>query len=105
MISLALGIQNQVKQKVILVTKDINFRVKCDSLGIHSEDYYKDKIQLEDKGAFKGYSELEATDPFLIDELYDHTKNKNDESDVLEELLDMFEEKFDRKPYENEYFV
>ena len=104
MISLALGIQSQVKQKVILVTKDINFRVKCDSLGIHSEDYYKDKIQLEDKGAFKGYSELEATDPFLIDELYDHTKNKNDESDVLEELLDMFEEKFDRKPYENEYF-
>lgn len=104
MISLALGIQSQVKQKVILVTKDINFRVKCDSLGIHSEDYYKDKIQLEDKGAFKGYSELEATDPFLIDELYDYTKNKNDESDVLEELLDMFEEKFDRKPYENEYF-
>ena len=104
MISLALGIQSQVKQKVILVTKDINFRVKCDSLGIHSEDYYKDKIHLEDKGAFKGYSELEATDPFLIDELYDYTKNKNDESDVLEELLDMFEEKFDRKPYENEYF-
>ena len=104
MISLALGIQNQVKQKVILVTKDINFRVKCDSLGIQSEDYYKDKIQLEDKGAFKGYSEIEALDPFLIDELYDYTKNKEKDSDVLEEILDIFEEKFDRKPYENEYF-
>ena len=104
MISLALGIQNQVKQKVILVTKDINFRVKCDSLGIQSEDYYKDKIQLEDKGAFKGYSEIEALDPYLIDELYDYTKNKEKDSDVLEEILDIFEEKFDRKPYENEYF-
>ena len=104
MISLALGIQNQVKQKVILVTKDINFRVKCDSLGIHSEDYYKDKIQLEDKGAFKGYSEIEATDPFIIDELYDYIKNKDRDSDILEEFLDIFEEKFNRKPYENEYF-
>jgi PhoH-like ATPase len=104
MISLALGIQSQVKQKVILVTKDINFRVKCDSLGIHSEDYYKDKIQLEDKGAFKGYSEIESLDPFLIDELYDYTKNKDKDKDILEELLDLFEEKFDRKPYENEYF-
>jgi len=106
MISLALGIQSQIKQKVILVTKDINFRVKCDSLGIHSEDYYKDKIQLEDHGAFKGYSELEATDPFFIDELYDYTKGKatdNDE-DTISEFLDLFQEKFNRKPYENEYF-
>lgn len=104
MISLALGIQSQVKQKVILVTKDINFRVKCDSLGIHSEDYYKDKIQLEDKGAFKGYSEIESFDSFLIDELYDYTKNKDKDKDTLEEFLDLFEEKLDRKPYENEYF-
>jgi len=106
MISLALEIQNQEKQKVILVTKDINFRVKCDSLGIHSEDYYKDKIQLEDKGVFKGYSEIEALDPFLIDELYDYTKSKDrykNDSDVLEELLDMFQEKYNRQPYENEY--
>ena len=104
MISLALGIQNQVKQKVILVTKDINFRVKCDSLGIYSEDYYKDKIQLEDQGVFKGYSEIEALDPFLIDELYEYTKNKDKDNDVLEDFLEIFKEKFNRKPYENEYF-
>ncbi len=104
MISLALGIQDQIKQKVILVTKDINFRVKCDSLGIHSEDYYKDKIQLEDQGAFKGYSEIEALDPYVIDELYDYTKNKDKDRSVLEDFLEIFKEKFNRKPYENEYF-
>lgn len=33
---------------IILVTKDINLRVKCDALGIRSEDYYKDHISSED---------------------------------------------------------
>lgn len=33
---------------IILVTKDINLRVKCDALGIRSEDYYKDHIASED---------------------------------------------------------
>ena len=34
--------------KIILVTKDINLRVKCDALGILSEDYFKDHIASED---------------------------------------------------------
>lgn len=29
---------------IIVVTKDINMRVKCDALGITAEDYYKDRI-------------------------------------------------------------
>ena len=43
-ISLALKLSGSLKSKVVLVTKDINFRVKCDSLGITAEDYHKDKI-------------------------------------------------------------
>jgi len=31
-------------QTVVVVTKDINFRVKCDALGIPAEDYYKDNV-------------------------------------------------------------
>lgn len=31
-------------RQVIVVTKDINFRVKCDAVNIQAEDYYKDKI-------------------------------------------------------------
>ncbi|MHA2020497.1 MAG: PIN domain-containing protein, partial [Candidatus Thorarchaeota archaeon] len=34
-------------QSVIVVTKDINFRVKCDALGIYAEDYYKDTVKKE----------------------------------------------------------
>ena len=37
-ISLALKLDRALKGKVVLVTKDINFRVKCDSLGINAED-------------------------------------------------------------------
>ena len=32
------------KEDVTVITKDINFRVKCDVLKIPSEDYYKDHI-------------------------------------------------------------
>lgn len=34
-------------QKVIVVTKDINFRVKCDAVGMSAEDYYKDTVSKE----------------------------------------------------------
>lgn len=114
MLSLALELQKETTQKVILVTKDINFRVKCDSLGIYSEDYYKDKIELDDTNeAYKGYIELEAYDPFLIDELYNHVKSSGkkeksvdneDDRDVVRELMEICEETTGRSFYENEYF-
>ena len=37
-------LSKSLDQKLIVITKDINFRVKCDALGIQSEDYYKDRI-------------------------------------------------------------
>ena len=42
---------------IILVTKDINLRVKCDALGIRSEDYYKDHIASEDVD-YSGYHKI-----------------------------------------------
>ena len=49
-ISVALGLRAQFKRKpVILVTKDINLRVKCDALGIQAEDYYKDHVAVDDR--------------------------------------------------------
>ena len=74
--------------KIILVTKDINFRVKCDALGINSEDYRKDKIELRDNEAYKGYSDFELEDPFVIDQFYAIEKNKNSESyDLMVEQM------------------
>ena len=42
-IAAALAIKNaNPNSSVIVVTKDINLRIKCDSLGLLAEDYYKD---------------------------------------------------------------
>ena len=37
------------KRKVILVTRDINMRVKCDSLEIMTEDYATNKVVTDEK--------------------------------------------------------
>lgn len=48
-IAVAQGLKEKNKKRpVIVVTKDINLRVKCDALGIQSEDYYKDYINLQE---------------------------------------------------------
>ena len=48
-IAVALGLKARTKRKpVIVVSKDINLRVKCDALGLQSEDYYKDYINLQE---------------------------------------------------------
>jgi PhoH-like ATPase len=71
-ISVALGLAEEIDPDsfVTLVTKDINFRVKCDALGIKSEDYYKDKIDLEDNKIYSGYQDIVLSDSSMIDEFY-----------------------------------
>ena len=102
MISLALYLQEKIDKRIVLITKDINFRVKCDSLGIKSEDYYKDKIILENSETFKGFFDITVDDASIITRLYNYCNG--DEGDALEEFVDMCEEKIGRKPYSNEYF-
>jgi len=92
MISLALNLKKKENQQIILITKDINFRVKCDALGIESEDYYKDKIIEEVDECYKGFVDLEVEDPEIIDRFYN---NENITLDI-ETLLD-------RELYPNEF--
>ena len=54
--------------KVIVITKDINLRVKCDALGVKSEDYYKDHIE-DDGKDFCGWVDLVINDN-EIDDFY-----------------------------------
>ena len=58
------------KKPIILVTKDINLRVKCDALGIRSEDYYKDHIASED-AHYSGYQNIELGKE-KVDEFYEN---------------------------------
>jgi len=46
--------------KVILVTKDLNLRIKADVLGIFTEDFYSDKVDYD--RLYGGVCELQLTD-------------------------------------------
>ena len=57
-------------ETLVVITKDINLRVKCDALGIRSEDYYKDHIEVS-QGEFNGWRKVvvakEQIDEFFND--------------------------------------
>ncbi len=62
-------IEKHPKMKTILVTKDINLRMKARSLGIPVEDYINDKvIDIDIFG--RGELVLEGMNPDLIDKIY-----------------------------------
>ncbi len=45
--------------KIVMVSKDINLRIKATALGIAAEDYHSDKVLDDTDLLFKGHSELE----------------------------------------------
>ena len=53
---------------IVVITKDINLRVKCDALGIRSEDYYKDHIEAG-QVEYAGWQKIIATKE-KIDEFF-----------------------------------
>ena len=58
-----------VKREVILITKDINLRVKCDAARIKANDYYADYEFIKEKELFRGQITVEC-DKNIIDEVY-----------------------------------
>src|SRR5436305_2607258 len=66
----ALGLARaEPDRKVILVSKDINLRLKARALNLPAEDYETVKIKDVDH-LYKGKSEVEIDDPAVIDRLY-----------------------------------
>ena len=64
-IAVADYLTRSLEQKVIVITKDINFRVKCDALGIESEDYYKDRIITSENKIYTGQSQIYVDDEII----------------------------------------
>lgn len=64
-ISLMLGLP----KSYILVSKDINVRIKCDALGISSEDYLKLRITSDPKKFYRGVEVIEVSED-EVDEFY-----------------------------------
>ena len=62
-------LQETSEEKVILVTKDINVRVKCDALGIKCEDYNKHRIVDKQEGLYSGVKRMNISQE-LIDKVY-----------------------------------
>ena len=85
LISTAVGL-NKEDKNVIVVSKDINLRVKCDALGIKTEDYVKDKLAKQPESVYSG-ARIINVPSHLIDDLY---ANKQIELEDLQGYINQF---------------
>jgi PhoH-like ATPase len=89
----ALHLQREEKgKKVILVSKDINLRLKAKALGLNAEDYTTGKIQ-NISSLYTGSTILDNIDPDAINLLYD--KGYCPPEEVLKK----------EKPMKNHYYI
>jgi PhoH-like ATPase len=88
-ISVSIGLKkDNPLDSIIVVTKDINMRVKCDALGIEAQDYNKDKIATDLESIYSGVQTLDVSSN-LINALYE------DGFTIIEDL----------KSYPNQFFI
>ena len=67
--------------KVILVSRDINMRVKCDSLDILCEDYNAEQVVEDISGLYTGTTE-HLVDDQIIDSVYNDEEIYLDEQEI-----------------------
>lgn len=84
---------NNSNRIVILITKDINLRMKAKSLGIESQDYESDKVQNLDQ-VNDIIPTIEGFDTSLISKLYEESIG-----------VDVSEFKFKNPPVAHQYFI
>ncbi len=72
--------ESNPKTQVVLVTKDINLRIKAKALGLKAEDYKTGKVET-DKIEDTSYYNIESIDTEIIRELF--TKDSIDENGIL----------------------
>jgi PhoH-like ATPase len=80
------------KDRVILISKDINLRLKAKGVGILAEDYETGKVQNIDE-LYKGKYIVENVDETIIDDFY------------REGFVPLERIGLQAKPYPNEYFI
>lgn len=67
-------------RKVVLVSRDINMRVICDSLGLLTEDYIKTKVIKSQTELYSGFTSVLVDDEY-IDQFYEDEEMFLDEQD------------------------
>lgn len=88
-------VDEEPNKKVVLVTKDINLRLKAKAVGLPAEDYETGKIK-DVEGLYTGKSETELLPQEAIDLLY---KKKQINVDQLSDLSKKF------KPEPNHFYI
>ena len=84
--------ENNDDYKVILVSKNVNLRVKAKSLGLAAQDYHHGKIDNADQ-IYKGVTTVENVNPGVIDGLY------------ASQVSSVKEIGLDGKPTANHYYI
>tara|TARA_R100001082_G_scaffold111209_1_gene94078 strand:- start:2693 stop:4015 length:1323 start_codon:yes stop_codon:yes gene_type:complete len=69
------------RRKVILVSRDINMRVKCDALGLLCEDYIVNQVVKDTEAIYTGFKK-HLVDDQIIDQLYSGQPIYLDEEEV-----------------------
>jgi len=77
-ISVALRLKNEGEEPV-LISRDINVRVKCDALGLAAENYHREKAVVNRRDAYTGVKVIHLS-PNQVNAFYD--KGKIEYSDV-----------------------
>ena len=82
-ITVALGEKEKnPKRRVILVSRDINMRVKCDALGLLTEDYIVNQVIKHTDHLYTGFKK-HLVDEQIIDQFYSGEKVFIDREDVV----------------------
>ncbi len=81
-------------KKVVLVSKDINLRMKAKSLGLHAEDYESDKVR-DVSEIDRNIEKVEGLETDLIARLYDDGEAGVQAQDF----------RFRKRPSANQYFI
>jgi len=84
--------QESPKRKTVVVTRDINMRVICDSIGLDTDDYLTEKAVTSSDELYQGFTTI-VVDDQLIDRFYDGDDIILEEEDLEEPL------------YANEYLM
>ncbi|MBN1481989.1 PhoH family protein [candidate division KSB1 bacterium] len=83
--------KSKKREKIIVVSKDVNLRLKAKSLGLEAQDYYTDKIEDIEK-LYRGLRLIEGFPPDAIDRLYRDSEVPLAETDIQDTIP-------------NEYFI
>jgi len=75
-----------LENAAILVTKDINVRIKCDSLGIKCEDYLKLRVAANAEQFYRGVAVIEITEQRL-DSFYEDGELLLEEKEIENNVL------------------